>query len=286
MRELDHEEMTRFGSAIPWLNDSHAIPEAVTRYETGTSESVEERHYNLRWWMIQQFSKWATEMHPRLSLAPIFEKYDLSNDDRIVARHALQTHPDTAYAPGITSMSEIFAVVPLVAQREGVDAGQWPLLASRARDFGKTIARDGTNTQWLIRAYLGREGARMQYGGFDLDARKFRLSEETGITTVTPIATILRTTRDILGPYNKDPGSLGVCVALGAKPDGLGGKSMFDAAWDAYGSVAERYIYPHQEKPGLATISPVSSPDHKLKENLHEAGVGIIAAASLSGRLS
>jgi hypothetical protein len=258
-RDLYREQMTEQAHELTWLGNPDLIPETAIHYADGPESSVGE-YFNLAHWMVDQFAEWATAGHARLGLLKAFEKHDLSNEERIRVRNAFQNKTAQAYAPGVVAMSEIFAAVPGVARRGGVPRSQWSTIASQAREFGGEYARSGTLVQCIVRGYLGAFEQVGVHGEKHLDQAKLTLDAQTGITSVTPIENIVAAAEAVVGDARHPESRSDACIGLQANPQGLEASTMYDAAWNAFGSAAERLIYP-LERPVEGEITEAEQPE-------------------------
>lgn len=237
--QLHREHMSDFGHEIDWLRDPNAIPE----HATGMIGQLGP-YANVAAWMIESLITWSDKTHGRLNYGAAFDKYDLSGPQRCQVRDQLREQVAQIYTPGIMAIAELHAVTPPVAVREGYeDPDDWSRIASSARGVGTELARRGTHTQGTLRDYLGIVPSMRSYR--DLDPAKFLLDDEGSLTTVVPVKQLLDTAWqanvDALGPeHNRKI----TCPALYSKVKGLGGITMFDAVWDAFGQTVDRHISP------------------------------------------
>jgi hypothetical protein len=275
-RSLHREEMNRFGSEVDWIQDPSIVSEEVLG-DLADSTNLPERFYGLACWTIGQLAGWSGVGHSRLSWGETFEKYQLSNPDRVLVRETFQKHPGIAYAPGMLAMSEIFAAVPVVATRDGIGREGWGTIASKASVFGGQIARDDTDVQYLVRNYLHTQKERPTLGInlYVLDVAKLKLDEATGITSVTPINDLLGESRKLISKMFTP--SIDACVALQAKSPCPNERNMFDATWSAFGSISDRIIYPYVELP--TEIPAQADTDTDYKTTLKAGAVMILQEA-------
>jgi hypothetical protein len=270
-RDLHREEMVRFGHELTWLAEPSEIPEgAISRDGT-----VPQQCSDLAFWMLNQLNVWSGQGHSRLSIGETFEKYELPNDWRVSVRGYFQRHAFAAYTPGVTAMAEIFAVVPSIAKREGVDQDEWAEIAGRSSKFGEEMARHGTNAQALLRDYWSmgeRYGATADiiseqgYKRPPLYGGKLKLDDESGITSVTPLDELVKMTVEIVDEVEFREGP-GVCVALQAEAPTEQCPNMFAAFWSAYGSAAKRLIYDQTDEVSIPDV-PEEAPDANYEARL------------------
>jgi len=270
-RALHREEMRRFGHELAWLDNPDSIPEAVLTYLGMGAPEFSDPYFNLSEWMIDRFAKWSEEGHSRLSLAEVFDRYNLTTDQRVRVRQHMQEEGKKSYSPGLAATGEIHAVVPSVASREGITSpDDWTEIAARARDFGVQIARDGTEVQTLVRHYLAAFTS-PEFVLLRFDPARLKLDPETGITSVTPIEEIIRAARSIVDEMDEEKiEPPGVCSAIQVRPQGLENDTMFGAAWGAYSAFTGRYIYPRIAKEGIGHVPPQTQADTSLDENLRQ----------------
>ncbi|HYH36511.1 MAG TPA: hypothetical protein VD706_03360 [Candidatus Saccharimonadales bacterium] len=273
--------MSRFGHELSWLEDPSQIPADAA----GSSESLSAQCDDLTAWMVGRIAQWSSAGHGRLSLRETFEKYDLSNEERVDLRARFQKNPARAYTPGMAAMAEIFALVPPVAAREGIGREEWGEIGARAQGLGEKLSHDGTEVQRLIREYLAKEAiVRPAASGLEntthtltlvLDPGKMKLDPETGITTVTPIDELVKSADELVERYfvRQSPGT---CVALQAASPEPACRHMFDAVWTAYGSAVDKLIYARLGQDGLE-IPPAQSPDENAGTAMHSILMGRLA---------
>jgi hypothetical protein len=274
--DLHVEEMTRFGGDLTWLQDPDIIPEDTV----DPNGSLAAQCYDISFWMLERFGEWSQKRHSRLGLLEAFEKYELENADRVTLRQAYQMAPTYAYAPGVMAMTEVFAVVPGIAQREDMGRERWAEISSRAATFAIDLATEGTGLQALLRDYLKDEKNTMtrrspaNIGGSNiiaatvLDAGKLKLDDETGITTVTPFENLRAASLEALEEVLLGESSH-ACAALRARGPSGGCSNMFNAVWSAYGSAVQRMIYSRIGDDAIEVVSQ-GSEDENYRENLRE----------------
>lgn len=238
---LLREQMAEFGDQITWLSDPSLIPEsAVYAYPDRNL------YASLASWMVHDLVSWSAATQHKLNYRDVFEKYELPGPHRVDVREKVGEEALNAYNPGLMAMAEIHEATPSVATREGIEGPeQWSEVASDARRFGVELARKGTLTQALLRNYFSSETAPGAYK--DLDPAKLVIVEG-GLTSTTPVHDLLEIAREAndraRGPENNSDRS---CPALYTTIKGLGGITMFNAIWDAYGACVDTYITPHIE---------------------------------------
>lgn len=267
-RDFRREELQRFGSELSWLTDHSLIPEGAADYYGNIDPGLTDAYFGLGEWMVDQFARWSVEGHARLSLAETFVRHELTNEERVSVRESIRGESHRAYSPGIHAMAEIHAVVPLVASREGIDdPAEWARIAYNARRFGAQFARDGTEVQALVRHYLdGRitpDFHLVQY-----DPAKLVLDQANGLETVTPMDTILVAARELAEENERRIKPVGSCIALQVASEGLGKRSVYDLAWDAFGSACARLIYPKIAEEGIGPANVIGPIDENVRENI------------------
>lgn len=257
-RALQREQMSEFGTQLEWLMDPGKIPEAAIQSREGMqANTLGEQCTLLAYWMAQDVAKWSQGNERNLSYADTFDNYGVPVHLRPYVRDRLRGGAMRAYAPGIVAMAEMVAVVPIIANREGVDDKNWSATALESRKFGRKISLDGTSTQFIVREYLrGSNEPGEDHYVRSLNPAKLKLDTETGITTVTPLEDIIKVTQEEFDRLGREifvnNTSSGVCVALQAKAPRVTGQqgcprkdTMFDAMWGAYVQAADRLIYPN-----------------------------------------
>lgn len=252
-RDLRREEMERFAGDIAWLQDPTLIPETAVAIRDPSASP----YLHLSDWMIRQLAGWSAEAHKKLSYGEVFDRYDLTGTERVRIREVIQKQAAFAFAPGLNAINEIHSVVPHVATREGVDRKDWGEIARRARLFGTILAKQPTHTQALARTYLKDAFQSLNYN--EINPRYFRLDDDTGITTVTPIDKLLATAQQANNAYFVAEDHAGICVALQVKSPALDNRTVFDAAWDAFSDATERLIYPGLPMAELDLSPPYAS---------------------------
>lgn len=228
--------MSVHGSEIEWLMNPELIPrEIVSDPEYSSNPFVRTSA-----WMVESIAQWAEKTHGDLSYQEVFEKYDLPNGARVQVRSGLSAQAFQMYSPGFLAMAEIFGAIPDLAMQQGKnDPAQWLQLADSSRAFGAAIAKDGTRLQATIRGVLGLRPAMASQPGLP----NLVLDEATGLTTRLPLQDIITGITKLLNEVDPASNTRRTCTALQAKIPELGGKSMFDAAWDSYLKFAERVLY-------------------------------------------
>ena len=113
----------------------------------------------------------------------------------------------------------------------------------------------------LVRNYLSKSGAPTRLRA--LNAARFRLDHELGITSVTPIDDLVSSAKDATLRHLGRP--RGICVAMQAKAPpwsvrSFGTATVYGAVWSAYASAAARLIFPRVDVE-LLDIPEQESPD-------------------------
>lgn len=252
-RELRRDEMSDFGGSLPWLGDPSIIPIEVTEFGDPNATP----YHKVGKWMLGEIVDWSAKAHIKLNYQGVFDKHDLTTEQRVKTRSMITFLTKESFAPGIDSMCEIFEVVPEVAAREGItDPKKWLEIASQARSFAASFAKNGTNVQGAVRLCLAEANATSS--AMSLLPEKLKLDDETGITSVIPIERLIEIAIDVTENFRTfDSHTENVCTALQAPIKGLeGNPTMYDAIWNAYAHVVGTLIYPHYTP---ATPRPVST---------------------------
>lgn len=265
--------MDRFGDELAWITN----PDSVGIEDLGdvTGTTLPEQCFYLAEWMVNNIAQWTARTQSKINWAAIFGKYNPPIDYRVAIRDKARIKGANVYSPGILAMSEMVAVTPYIAARDGAPKAAWEEIAAESRKFGAAISRDGTDFQLLIRKYLHSDEKSERVPALEfLDPAKLKMDAETGLTTVTPLETMMAITR---ARFNKrrnpadDPHSSGVCVALQAKAPTTceHARTMFDATWLAYTSIAARLIFPNFE------VDPKTVPAQEEPDKNFEAAVNV-----------
>jgi hypothetical protein len=230
--------------ALDWRSDPSLVPDAAV-HSTDILGLPRNPYQSLVEWTLSRFIDNTGDKTNELDYADIFTKYKLPNHERLATRQVLRQLADMAYGPGIDFMAKVHEVVPPVALGAGVsDRGDWVRIAADARHFARHAALDGTIVQFLVRAYLGSDA---DYKS--MDPTKFRTDEDTGITTVTPIESLVAAAKATDARFNlRYADHSGVCAAMQTRVAEMEEEvSMYDAVWQAFSTVVGDKIYPFIE---------------------------------------
>lgn len=260
-REIHRQQLSTGEGRPEWLESPELIPEAATAYVLSEPKNLNERFYNVSAWMINSLTEWAAAAHSHIDMPGVFKKHQLGIEDRIHVLNRLKNEDEVkaSYIPGFQAMAQVFSVIPEVASRDAGQDADYGEIAAKARFFGESIARDGTMVQIVARKYLINSKTYF-------DASKFKLDEETGITTVTPIEQIVDEARE--ASRREFPPVDGVCVAMQAKINGPSSPTVFEASWDAMTSVGQRLVYPNIGDHELAKVPKQAAPDPNFAETI------------------
>lgn len=260
-RELHRHQLANGAGRPEWLESPDLVPESATAYVVPEPKNLNERFYNVSAWMINSLTEWVVATHSQLDISGVFKKHSLDMEDRVhvLNRFKHDGKVRASYVPGFQAMAQIFSVIPEVATRDSGSDADYGEIASRARLFGESIARDGSMVQIVARKYLINSKTY-------LDSSKLKLDEETGITTVTPIEQIVHEARE--ASKHEFPPEDGVCVAMQAKINGPSSPTVFEASWDALTDFGQRLIYPNIAEQELAKVPKQAAPDPNLAKTI------------------
>lgn len=274
-RELRRSEMGDFGGELAWLGDHSLIPDVATSY--GSADATPFDRAGM--WVLSQLVEWSARVHLKLDYQGVFDKHDLSSDQRVGVRTMISELAEKTYGPGIESMCEIFAAVPEVAAREGVtDPEHWTKIASDARAFAESFAKNGTNVQAAVRMYLA--DATAERPATTLLPEKLRLDTKTGITSAIPVHRLVEIAVEVTDRFRDNGHTENVCIALQAPVKGIDGHpTMWDAIWDAYTHIARSQIYPHHSPSAPKPVSTETEEDVFRKMHAVTEEINAIEAA-------
>ena len=242
-RALLREEFGRFGESLDWVTDASLIPTKAAFWLNDDEEQpVRNPYQNVAEWMTTALAAWTANHANKLNYQKTFDKTDAPMDARARVRGELL---DAAvmisrYRPGNQAMAEIVEIVPVVANREGIDRQLWPVLAKQAKAYGAASAGDDTRVQALIRKSQSPLGLSVT----SLDPACFIPDAKTGITTVDDIGRVVEAAKEIANLRMVGTEGSGVCLALTTTVPGTN-ETLFDAVWDTFVDFTSTTIYPH-----------------------------------------
>ncbi len=242
-RALLREEFGRFGESLDWVSDASLIPEEASYWLSGDQPEDERNPYqNIAEWMTTALTVWTVNHAQRLNYQKAFDRAEATSDDRLRIRGEMVDPYAmlSRYRPGNQAMGEIVEVVPVIANREGIDRDHWPAMAKQAKAYGAAIAGDGTRVQALVRGSQKPLG----YSHTHIDAAWFKPDADTGITPVDGVQRVVEAAKEIANLRMVGTEGSGVCLALTTILPGTG-KTLFDATWDTYVDFASTAIYPY-----------------------------------------
>ena len=259
-RALLRQQTELIGPRLPWLADPARIPDDAIASSVA-HDDIHLAAFSLAGWMLIEFVRAANHVHLALDWERAIEQFEVAPRlHESVARAVLA--PASRHAPGLFAIAEIISVVPKVASRAGLRRDRWPEVAARAQAFGSALARDSTAVQVLIRSYLSRTESSDDHRGLRaLNAAWLRLDDVTGLTTVTPVETVLAAAREAAARHGHSYHA--TCVALQARaPEALAGTigTMFGAIWSSFTHAADRLVFP-RFNPDRDSVPPEAGPD-------------------------
>ena len=245
-RALLRQQVECIGDLLPWLTDPARIPVEALGYAAMQADPAR-RCFGLATWLLVEVVTAADRVRDHLDWDDTFDRCNVPAALRPrVVQSVLQ--PTSRYAPGIFAMAEIVAAVPPLAVRGGVPAEAWCGIALASERFAACLSSNGTDLQVVVRDYLRAPIDPNDADRRVLDARRLRLDDVTGITSVTPIDDLLAaagaSVKRNIGPPK------GICVAMMAKAPSTRQvvampPTMYGAIWSAFVRAAARLIYPH-----------------------------------------
>jgi hypothetical protein len=283
-RALLRQQTEFIGPRLPWLADPSRIPDEAIASSI-EPDDIHLAAFSLASWMLIEIVRVADQVQPALDWEGAVARYEVAPRlQESVARAVLS--PASRYAPGLFAIAEIVSVVPAIASRAGVPRDLWLGIAQRCQAFGAQLARDNTAVQVLLRSYLGRADV-----GDDLhdvrvfDPARLRLDEATGMTTTTPLETLLEAARKAAA--GEGHAYHAACVAMQAPspvaPAGTEAPNMFGAIWLSFAHAADRLVFPRFD-PRRAAVPPEAAPDPACEITLGELAAqrGMVLSATAS----
>lgn len=243
-RALLREQLERMAPRLPWLSDPALIPDTAVAAPVEDGD-IDLSAFSLAAWMLIEMVRAADLVNPALGWRQAFERHRVPAAlQDSVARAVLL--PAARHAPGLFAMAEIVSAVPRVAGRAGIPRDRWGAIVAASEPLARHFALGNTAMQVMLRCYLSRaEPSAEGRGVRSLDPARLRLDAAGGLTTVTPLETLLGAARSAAagGGYHYVAPCVAMSARTGAEAAGTG-DSVFGAIWSSWAHAADRLLFP------------------------------------------